>query len=748
MTELPNDFRLDSFEVYPDQSLLRSAAGDRHVEPKVMAVLQCLARQPESVVSRHHLLEQVWTGTVVSDEVVTRCISELRTLLGDNSKSPKYIQTVPKKGYRLLVKPALIGAAKSTTTPPAAPSSRPITAPRWRLAVAGFVLLAVGLYLGPTFIDAINDTLGRSPDVSQAPVPTDSALAILPFTSIEGGPDADYFGAGLAEELVNALVNVPGLRVASRSAAAGTSPLMDPVETAQLLGVDAILTGSVRRMDERVRVSAQLINATDGFHLWADQFEGDVGDVFRIQDHIAAAIVSALRLQLSEPVRVARISQDIDALDYYLLGRHHWHQRTPESLQRAVELFEQAVAVDPTMAIAYSGLGDAYLLLADYGDMPHADALRLATPRIMNALELDPKLAEAHASLGMLHLAQAKPGEAVAALNEAVRLNPGYHMALMWLGSAVAMQGNVADAHQYYERAYQLDPLHPVISQNLAMSFATLGDYQRSQEVIDGFDQRLQGHNQITILNLILATETGNFQRAIQLSEELEQSPIERNRIVGLQALALIHARRGEPALSQRYLERARRVGELQYDFLMTLARHYATAGERTKLEALLAAMNEKWGDKLRTEEYAVRGLLQIAQEDYAGAARWLEQALTDKKTLKRRPGQDLLVISNLVEVYRQLDNSDRLNYWHSQGDKIIEQARVAGFGHFHYVTQTGYFYAATGNPEAATEAFRHALTLGKIAPWELSEDARLKPLLDEENLRAVVAEAARTWPV
>ena len=748
MTDRLQDFRLNQIEIFPDQSLLRIAGEERHVEPKVMAVLECLANQAPAVVSRAQLLDDVWTGTVVSDEVVTRCISELRTLLGDSSKAPNYIQTVPKKGYRLLVTPTPISeptTAAEASLEDSLPQRRPIA--RWWLAAAALAALAVGMYLGPKLFST--PSVEPLTEITTAGIPRNAepTLAILPFTNLEGSQEADYFGAGLAEELVNALVNVPGLRVASRNAVAGANQLEDPLETAAQLGVDTILTGSVRRIDDRVRVSAQLINAQDGFHLWADQFEGEIGDVFRIQDDIAAAIVSALRLTLTEPIRVARISNDINALDYYLLGRHHWHERTPESLQRAVELFEQAVTADPTMAIAHSGLADAFLLLADYGDMPQDEAIRQAEPNISIALELDPDLAEAHASLGMLHLAQGEALPAQAALKEAVRLNPAYHMALMWLGSAVAMQGDVGKAHDFYERAYQLDPLHPVIIQNLAMSFATLGDYQRSQDVIDAFDRHLDEHTQITTLDLLFATETGDFHRVTELTAALENSPSTRLQQLARQALSLIYARRGDAKISQHYLDQASNAGELYYPLVIPLARHYAAAGKGSKLDALLATMTDQWRKKLRTQNFALRGILAMTQEDYVGAVDLLEQALGDRSHQTKAPSEVLLVMSHLIYAYQQLNNPDRMAYWRTEGEALIDQANSAGFGYFDYLTQLGFFFAASGDPAAATRAFRRALTRGRIAPWELAEDPRLKAVLSSQALQAVIDEAARTWP-
>ncbi len=754
MDDATRDFQLAQIEVYPDQSKIVTPEGERHVEPKVMAVLQCLAKHPQQVVSRTELLENVWTGTVVTDEVVTRCISELRNALGDSTKSPRFIQTIPKKGYKLLQRPTPLGVNTTTQQP------WPQNWPRgW--AIAGLFVATVFagglLYFGlPGFNTAV--TKAATTQLSELPTPANPAVAIMPFVTLsapdgvaESTMEVDYFGAGLAEELLNALVNVPGLRVASRSAALKAEHLTDLMEIATTLGVDAVLTGTVRRSGERVRVTAQLVNGTDGFHLWADQFDGSLTDVFSIQDEIAAAIVDALRLQLTEPVQVARISTDMDALDYYLLGRHHWHQRTPASLQRAIDLFKQAVDVDPKIAIAYSGLADGYLLLADYGDLAQSEAIRLARPAIETALKLDPKLAEAHASLGMLHLSEGDSQAAETAFLTAVRLNPAYPMGLMWLGSAVAMQGRVKEAHDYYIKAYRLDPMHPVINNNVAMSFATLGDYPLAYRVLDKIDSNSDDRNWILALKLSLAEQLGDFEKVTNLAQQLladssSDDSAEKNRQRAYAALWHMYSRKAEAASAAKYLELAQTEGKLGYKFNMLLAKNYARHGEAEAFNAIVEDAAELYEDKVVMYRRSLEGLLYIVSERYTEAVSVLESAMT-KTPHKQHPAAELFAVSHLMHAYDHLGNDDRRDYWRGRGEAIIDAAQRNGYGQFGYVTEVAFFYGAAGNAGRAAEAFWQALALGKLAPWELTEDTRLYGVLKSDALKPLLAEAARTWP-
>ncbi len=790
------DFQLGPFQVFPSQSLLRKRSSqsviddldpaatatstdtttDIHVEPKVMAVLERLAQEPQKVVSRHNLLDDVWTGTVVTEEVVTRCISELRTALGDDSRAPRFIQTIPKKGYKLLQVPVPLKPAAATPTRPVhgAPSPMALaagalgaqaqsvaTATR-RSGVYWALVASIALALGATGLAALlymQDTPAPAaePAAALSTIQTsDPSIAILPFATLDPDDESNYFGAGLAEELLNALANVPGLRVISRHAAAdvrkgkpagSTTANGDISEIAKTLDVDTVLTGSVRRMNNNVRVTAQLVNAGDGVLMWADQFEGDLSDVFQIQDEIAAAIVGALRLQLTEPVRVARISTDMNALDYYLLGRHHWHQRTSESLARAIELFTRAVQVDPDMAIAYSGLADAYLLLADYGNMTSKEAESLARPAIETALRLDSNLAEAHASQGMLYLSLGQSAAAERALRNAVRLNPGYHMAHMWLGSTVAMQGKVKDAHQHYLMAYRLDPLHPVINQNMAMSFATIGDYESAKTVLDKLDPRFDSGKRLNYMRLYLAQQLGDFATLRTLAQQSLADNDQSIRMAGYHALWTMHSRLGEEQAANDYLARAQSEADLDYEFRLHVGRKLARDGAAAEFSALMQSAPEHFRQKAQLESRALEGILLIATENYDKAASVLETAMT-KAADTGHPASELLNISHLLYAYEQLDNAERKSYWLQRGNEVIARAVDAGYGQIEFITEVAFFHAAAGQAEEASKAFWHALTMGKIAPWEITDDVRISRIQRSDALKPVVQQAASRWTV
>ena len=383
-------FQIADVRVWPERNCVRVNGREVHLEPKVMALLLILAKRPDEVVSRQELLDEVWTRTVVGEEVLTRCVSELRAALGDQASAPTFVQTVPKCGYRLLHTPQ-----------PVASKYRVVQLTRKPALGALLVVMA--------------STVAWFWYVSDGST-TPFRIAVLPFLE-QGSPN--YFGEGLAEEILNTLVTIPDLQVASRTSSFSLDPERDPQAIGQALSVDAVLIGTLARDQDQLRVAVQLIDVDSGLTLWAKTYEGQHADLFGIQDEVVASVVSVLDIDLKSPLRVVRPTNNLDALELYLLGRHHWHQRTASSLDRAIDYFSQALDRDPSLALAHSGLAYAYLLKASYGDLSKKEAQVLAVPSIERALELDPDLADARASLGIMRLYEGSLELAEASLVEA-----------------------------------------------------------------------------------------------------------------------------------------------------------------------------------------------------------------------------------------------------------------------------------------------------------------------------------------
>jgi TolB-like protein len=337
------------------------------------------------------------------------------------------------------------------------------------LALAVVVLLVTHGGFGPR---------GGDDDPRQA----SASIAVLPFLNMSQDASNEYFSDGLSEELLNTLAQVDGLRVAARTSSfhfKGTTE--DLREVARKLGVDHVLEGSVRKSGNRIRATAQLIKAEDGFHLWSETYDYEIDDVFRIQDEIALSVVDALKVNLlgAERERLTkRATTSVEAHNLYLRGRQYLHRRTQESLQQARRLFEQAVQTDPGYALAYSGLSDSIQLLAiNHSMITRRDAEAQSRPLLERAVTLDPESAEVWASIGLMEMELGNTTAAAEALERAIALNPSYAAGYLWYASlrADSPYNDDEGALELYRKALTIDPLSRVAQQNVAATLLRLG---------------------------------------------------------------------------------------------------------------------------------------------------------------------------------------------------------------------------------------------------------------------------------
>lgn len=299
--------------------------------------------------------------------------------------------------------------------------------------------------------------------------PPDESVAVLPFLNLSGDDSRQYFSDGLTEEILNALARVPGLSVASRSSAFQfRSSGVDVRDVGRQLGVGAVVEGSVRVVGNRLRVTAQLIETRRGYHLWSQQYDFAMQDVFEVQENIARAIAGALgdELLANLPAKLVTMgTKNTQAYDLYLRGRHEWNRRTTDGMWNALRAFEQAVALDPQFANAYAGLSDAWQLLPDYGNVPAREGLAHAKTAALRAIALDSTLAEAYASLGAIldDYDHDRTG-AERAYRRAIALNRKYATARQWLAIHLADERRFSEASAEIERARQLDPTSRIIN--------------------------------------------------------------------------------------------------------------------------------------------------------------------------------------------------------------------------------------------------------------------------------------------
>jgi len=333
------------------------------------------------------------------------------------------------------------------------------------------------------------------PETTDATTDTDDALysiAVLPFVNMSNDPDNEYFSEGLSEELLNVLAQIQDFKVAGRTSSfAFKGEAQDLREIGDKLGVNTVLEGSVRKAGDQVRITAQLVKVDDGFHLWSATYDRTLDNIFEVQGEIATAVVSALKQTLlgQEDLAVldSKPTNNVEAYNHYLRGRFYIRDRTKDQLQRAQEAFQLAATLDPDFALAYSGLSDSYMLQVDYDFRNYEDVEPLAQAAIDRAMSINDQLSEVWASRGLIYSLMpttSDEGRAASrvALQRAVELNPNNAQAWAWLGGGAPL----AQARQGLEelkRAYELDPLHPIIAANLSTQYALVGDNARSMQI-------------------------------------------------------------------------------------------------------------------------------------------------------------------------------------------------------------------------------------------------------------------------
>jgi TolB-like protein/DNA-binding winged helix-turn-helix (wHTH) protein len=471
--------------VRPMLGTLEGPGGTAHLEPKVMAVLKCLAERPGEVVTRDQFIERVWGGRIVSDEVLSRCISQLRIRFDDDPHQPRYIQTVPKIGYRLVASvepsptaPATVEAAAGAESATAASQASGGTTRRWYgLGLAALLLVVI------LFVLNLDPSARRAPD---APGSDSPSIAVLPFVNRSDDGGNDYFSDGLTEELIDRLAHVPGLRVVARTSAfAFKNHHEDVRHIAERLGVTFVLEGHVRKDDDRIRITAQLVDAKRGFHLWSQRFDTQLRDIFAVQDEIARSIVAELRPRLAgsdaEDTATAPPTEVMPAYELLLQARYHLKRREEGPIRRSIELFEQALELDPGFGAAWLGLASAYALLPYYSGEDVEEMAARAVVTLEQGMARNPALRhEAWDLLAFLHLSRWEWIEAEQDFRSALATSPNDSNLHQWYSQQLARVGDTEGSLRYALAAKKLDVLSPVVNYRLAVAYLWVDDDKRA----------------------------------------------------------------------------------------------------------------------------------------------------------------------------------------------------------------------------------------------------------------------------
>src|SRR5215469_13123942 len=457
-------YEFGEFRIDPEERLLIRDGNPIPLTPKAFETLLALVENSGRVVKKDDLMNRVWPDAFVEEVNLAQNVSAIRRVL--DTSGEQYIETVPKLGYRLIVKAKVIGEPEEGTDPsPASPMAAAAESasaaaspkkPRIKRRVTVVGLTAVLVAIGVTW-------RLKTHVAKDAPVHI-SSLAVLPLENLSRDPDQEYFADGMTDELITDLAKIHALRVISRNSVMQYKGKHKPApQIARELNVDAVVEGTVMRSGDRVRITAQLIAAPQDQHLWAETYEGELRNVLALQDEVTAAIAKEISIQLTpdEQTQFAHArSVDPEGHQAYLRGLHELSGHTSEGNAKAIEHFQRAIAIDGNDALAYEGLALAYISSPDRAPKTVMPKARSAA---LKAIELDDSLAEAHSSLGLIKLVfdWDWPG-AEKELRRAVELNPNSPLAHVDYGRYLLLvPQRVNDAIQNYRRAYDLDPAVP-----------------------------------------------------------------------------------------------------------------------------------------------------------------------------------------------------------------------------------------------------------------------------------------------
>ncbi len=630
----PRVVRFGLFEVDLDASELRRNGLRVKLQDQQLHLLKILLEHPGTLVTRDELRQRLWKPDtfVEFDHSLNTAMMRLREVLGDSPENPMLIQTVPRKGYRFIAPvhdvvaehtlpivpdhashpdrasdsvdaDAPNGTEPSTSTfSPAVvplmeptPLAPPVALARRRALLAGAAVAVLALVMVILFVKFRTKLPFGTPPAQQI-----TSIAVLPMENLSGNPDQDYFADGMTDELIASLARISSLRVISHTTAMEYKGTHEPLEKiARDLNVDAVVEGTVLRSGDRVRITAELVQVSTDRHLWADTYVSPLGDILALQNQVASAIVSQIRIKLTPQDKqhlAAPNPVNPDAFEDYLKGRYYWGKRSEDSLDKAIHYFQSATEKDPQYALAYAGLADCYGILgaAIVGTVPASEVAPKAEAAATKAVGLDPDLAETQTALATVQFnynwnwTAAETG-----FRRAIQLNPSYATAHQRYSLYLMAMGRTRESLAEMNRARSLDPL------SLSINFSL------------GWRLYMARH----------------YDQAIaQLSNTIEMDPAY---LLAHIVLAQCYEQKGQYTQAIAELQKAASISPDSPPVLAALGHAYAVNGNRTEALKLLDQLKAQSPHQYVSPYYLA--LVYIGLGDHAQAITWLGKAYDDR---------------------------------------------------------------------------------------------------------------------
>lgn len=534
-------FEFGPFRIDTQRCLLLREGVAMPLSPKAFETLLVLVENNGRVMKKEELISRIWPNSFVEEGNLTQNIFVLRKALGEGPNDHRYIVTIPGHGYRFV--------APVKALPHTEEASSAVAPQRF-------------------------ESFGSADAVA--------SLAVLPFKTL--GENGYYLGPGLADALITRLSSISKVAVRPTTAVLRyTDPEQSVVAVGQELGVDTVLDGHLQRLDERIRVTVQLVRTRDGKTLWAEKFDEKFTDVFAVQDSISEQVMQALMLKLTtaeQELLTKRYTENTQAFRAYIKGRYFWNKRTVEGLEKGIEYARQAISIDPTYALAYVGLADSYNLLAGHGGLAPKETFPQAKAAALDALEIDPSLAQAYTSLGFVsYRFDWDWPRAEQHFQQAIELNPNYATAHHWYGESLAVTGRFDEAIAALERAQELDPLSLPINTDLAQSLYFARRFDESEEQLRRTLEMDQSFVRACIICGGVYEQKGMYEQAIAILQKAVN--LSEGNLLALSGLGHVYAASGNRDEARRILNDLKQLASQRYVSAYNIAVVHAGLGEK-----------------------------------------------------------------------------------------------------------------------------------------------------------------------
>ena len=620
----PATVRFGVFEAALEAGELRKHGFRLKLSEQPFQILAMLLERPGEIVSREELRELLWPrDTFVDfDHGLNNAVMKLREVLGDSSEHPRFIETLPRRGYRFIAPVEIKNAIPNISAPAHASAGRlmptqnvdtepaPDNSGLLRKVIEGqrqshfalprIAVLVAAVLAGSALISGITVHYVHGVNASKGKASASSSLVVLPLENLSGDKEQDYFADGMTDDLIANLAKIRSLRVISRSTAMAYKGTHKPLsQIANELNADAVVEGTVMRVGNRVRITAELVQVSTDRHLWAETYESQIGDILTLQNRVSSAIVDEIRINLTpeDKERLAKNpSVSPEAYEEYLKGRYYWNKRSGEGFAKAIRYFENATRSDPQYALAYAGLADCYGIIGAtiFGSVPAAEAAPKAKAAAIRALEIDPTLAEAQTSL-----ATAK-----------------FNYDWDWAGAA-----------EGFKRAIQLDPRYATAYQRYSLYSIAMGRFD------DSFEQ-IKKARDLEPLSISINASFGwrlylarEYDRSIaQLRGTLEMDPSYEWAYL---TLGQAYEQKGQYDLALEELQRAVEISHSSPLTVSALAHAFALSGNHSQARKLLAQLEVLSNTQYVSPFYMAIVYLGLGQNELA--MNWLQKAYADR---------------------------------------------------------------------------------------------------------------------